>query len=125
MTRSSSGRSRRTRPPSPSTSGRGGAPTGTRRFIRARGAGRSGCARLRNNGLHMTITFAEKLSRIPSYEPGTSLDDARARAETPDAIKLASNESPFPPHPAVIDAIALAAEGVYRYPDPDSRALRR
>jgi histidinol-phosphate aminotransferase len=73
----------------------------------------------------MTVTFAEKLARIPHYEPGTSLDDARARAETPDAIKLASNESPFPPHPAVVDAIAKAAADVNRYPDPDARALRR
>jgi histidinol-phosphate aminotransferase len=73
----------------------------------------------------MTVTFAEKLARIPNYEPGTSLEDATARAETADAIKLASNESPFPPHPAVIDAIARAAAGVHRYPDPDARALRR
>jgi histidinol-phosphate aminotransferase len=73
----------------------------------------------------MTVTFADKLSRIPHYEPGTSLDDARARAETPDAIKLASNESPFPPHPAVIEAIARAAADVNRYPDPEARALRR
>jgi histidinol-phosphate aminotransferase len=73
----------------------------------------------------MTVTFADKLARIPHYEPGTSLDDARAQAETPDAIKLASNESPFPPHPAVVDAIANAATDVNRYPDPDARALRR
>ncbi|HEY3191579.1 MAG TPA: histidinol-phosphate transaminase [Solirubrobacterales bacterium] len=73
----------------------------------------------------MTVTFAEKLARIPHYEPGTSLDDAKARAETPDAIKLASNESPFPPHPAVVEAIARAAADVNRYPDPDARALRR
>jgi histidinol-phosphate aminotransferase len=73
----------------------------------------------------MTVTFAEKLARIPHYEPGTSLDDAKARAETPDAIKLASNESPFPPHPAVVDAIAKAAADVNRYPDPETRALRR
>jgi len=73
----------------------------------------------------MTVTFAEKLERIPHYEPGTSLDDAKARAETPDAIKLASNESPFPPHPAVIDAIAAEASGINRYPDPDARVLRR
>jgi histidinol-phosphate aminotransferase len=72
----------------------------------------------------MTVTFSEKLSRIPHYEPGTSLDDAKARAETPDAVKLASNESPFAPHPAVIDAIARAAAGINRYPDPDARALR-
>jgi len=73
----------------------------------------------------MTVTFAEKLARIPHYEPGTSLDDARARAETADAVKLASNESPFPPHPAVIEAIARAAADVNRYPDPEARALRR
>jgi histidinol-phosphate aminotransferase len=73
----------------------------------------------------MTVTFAEKLARIPSYEPGTSLDDAKARAETPDAIKLASNESPIPPHPAVVEAIARAAADANRYPDPEARALRR
>ncbi len=73
----------------------------------------------------MTVTFAEKLSRIPHYEPGTSLDEAKARAETPDAVKLASNESPFPPHPDVIEAITRAASEVNRYPDPDARALRR
>jgi histidinol-phosphate aminotransferase len=73
----------------------------------------------------MTVTFAEKLSRIPHYEPGTSLDDAKAKAETPDAVKLASNESPFPPHPDVIEAITRAAAEVNRYPDPEARALRR
>jgi histidinol-phosphate aminotransferase len=73
----------------------------------------------------MTVTFAEKLSRIPHYEPGTSLDDARARAETADAVKLASNESPFPPHPDVVEAIARAAAEVNRYPDPEARELRR
>jgi histidinol-phosphate aminotransferase len=72
----------------------------------------------------MTVTFAEKLARIPHYEPGTSLDDAKARAETTDAIKLASNESPFPPHPAVVEAIARAAAEVNRYPDPEARVLR-
>ncbi len=73
----------------------------------------------------MTVTFAEKLSRIPHYEPGTSLDEAKAKAETPDAVKLASNESPFPPHPDVIEAITRAATEVNRYPDPEARALRR
>ncbi len=73
----------------------------------------------------MTVTFAEKLSRIPHYEPGTSLDEAKAKAETPDAVKLASNESPFPPHPDVIEAIRSAATEVNRYPDPEARALRR
>jgi histidinol-phosphate aminotransferase len=72
----------------------------------------------------MSITFAQKLARLPHYEPGTSLDDARAAAETADAIKLASNESPAPPHPAVVEAIARAAADANRYPDPEARLLR-
>ena len=72
----------------------------------------------------MTVTFAEKLARMPHYEPGTSLEDAEARAETEDAVKLASNESPLPPHPAVVEEIAAAAAGVNRYPDPEARLLR-
>ncbi|MGZ5310387.1 MAG: histidinol-phosphate transaminase [Solirubrobacterales bacterium] len=73
----------------------------------------------------MTVTFAEKLARIPHYEPGTSLDDARAAAETADAVKLASNESPQGPHPRVVEVIAEAAKGVNRYPDPKALLLRR
>jgi len=73
----------------------------------------------------MTVTFAEKLARIPHYEPGASLEDAQAAAETTDAIKLASNESPFPPHPAVVEAIAAAAKDANRYPDPTAATLRR
>ena len=74
----------------------------------------------------MTVTFAEKLSRMPHYEAGTSLDDAKARADdAADAVKLASNESPFPPHPDVVEAIATAAADVNRYPDPEARVLRR
>src|SRR5215212_1772738 len=69
----------------------------------------------------MTVTFAEKLARIPHYEPGTSLDDAKARAETGDAVKLASNESPFPPHPAVVEAIASAAADINRYDTDPAR----
>lgn len=72
----------------------------------------------------MSITFAEKLARIPHYEPGTPLDEARARADTADAIKLASNESPFPPHPSVIEAIREAAAELNRYPDSPARLLR-
>ncbi|HEX2360119.1 MAG TPA: histidinol-phosphate transaminase [Solirubrobacterales bacterium] len=72
----------------------------------------------------MSVTFAEKLARMPHYEPGTTLEDATAHAETADAIKLASNESPHGPHPKVVETIAEAAAGVNRYPDPDARVLR-
>ena len=72
----------------------------------------------------MTVTFSQKLAQIPHYEPGTSLDDAKAQAETADAVKLASNESPFAPHPDVVEAIYGAAAEVNRYPDPEARVLR-
>ncbi len=50
---------------------------------------------------------------------------------TPEAIdsggiaQLASNESPFPPHPTVVEAIQRAAPAMHRYPDPDATLLRR
>ena len=69
----------------------------------------------------MTVTFAEKLARMPHYEAGMHLADARATYETDDVVKLASNECPWPPHPAVLEAIAAEAAGVHRYPDQHAR----
>jgi histidinol-phosphate aminotransferase len=73
----------------------------------------------------MTVTFAEKLRRMPHYEAGMQVMDAQAEFERGDVVKLASNESPFPPHPAVVEAIAAAAEGLNRYPDEHARLLRQ
>jgi histidinol-phosphate aminotransferase len=42
-----------------------------------------------------------------------------------DLVKLASNETPWPPHPAVLDAIRAQAEDLNRYPDPSGTALRK
>jgi histidinol-phosphate aminotransferase len=72
----------------------------------------------------VTVTFADKLARMPHYEPGTPLEDAQAAADSGDAVKLASNESPFAPHPKVIEAIKDAAATVNLYPDPTARVLR-
>jgi histidinol-phosphate aminotransferase len=71
----------------------------------------------------VSIAFAQKLSRIPHYAAGAESADAADQAET--LVMLASNESPFPPVEGVIDAVANAAGGVNRYPDPDARGLRR
>jgi histidinol-phosphate aminotransferase len=38
-------------------------------------------------------------------------------------FKLASNENPFPPLPGVLDAVAVAAATLHRYPDPSASAL--
>jgi histidinol-phosphate aminotransferase len=73
----------------------------------------------------MTVTFAEKLARIPGYQAGVPT------GQTPEAIaaggiaQLASNESPFPPHPKVVEAIREVAGAMNRYPDPDATLLRR
>src|SRR6476620_2740 len=76
-------------------------------------------------GSRMTITFAQKLARLPHYEAGMHEDAAREAFGSQDVVKLASNESPWGPHPAVIEAVARAAPGLNRYPDQHARRLRR
>jgi histidinol-phosphate aminotransferase len=73
----------------------------------------------------MTITFAEKLRRLPHYEAGLHEDAAREAFGAEDIVKLASNESPWGPHPAVAEAIAAAAPRLNRYPDQYAKRLRR
>jgi histidinol-phosphate aminotransferase len=72
----------------------------------------------------MTVTFAQKLARMPHYEAGLTIEEAREDAESGDVVKLASNESPFGPHPAVVEAIQSAAGDMNRYPDPAATLLR-
>ncbi len=52
------------------------------------------------------------------------LERARQLYETTDVIKLASNESPWGPHPAVLEAIGEAAADANRYPDQYAALLR-
>jgi histidinol-phosphate aminotransferase len=54
------------------------------------------------------------LSSLPAYVPGRTV---------PGAIKLASNETPHPPLPYVLDQIAVAANEINRYPDNGSAHL--
>jgi histidinol-phosphate aminotransferase len=73
----------------------------------------------------MAVTFAEKLARMPHYDAGMPVADAREAYGTDDVVKLASNESAWPPHPAVVEAVARAAAHSHRYPDQHARELRR
>ncbi|MGI8461200.1 MAG: histidinol-phosphate transaminase [Solirubrobacterales bacterium] len=73
----------------------------------------------------MSITFAQKLARMPNYEAGLPSADASERYGVAEITKLASNESPYPPNPAVIEAVTKQIAGVNRYPDPASKVLRR
>ena len=73
----------------------------------------------------MTVTFAEKLARMPGYQAGVPTGQAPEAIAAGQIAQLASNESPFPPHPKVVEAIAAAAGAMHRYPDPDATKLRR
>jgi histidinol-phosphate aminotransferase len=67
----------------------------------------------------MTVTYAEKLSRMPGYQAGVPTGQA------PEAIAAGQIAQPSPPHPKVVEAIARAAGSMNRYPDPDATLLRR
>jgi histidinol-phosphate aminotransferase len=72
----------------------------------------------------MAINFADKLARIPHYEAGSASVDGAEREAAGDVVQLASNESPYPPVEGVVEAVARAAAGINRYPDPSARAFR-
>jgi histidinol-phosphate aminotransferase len=73
----------------------------------------------------MSVTFAEKLARMPGYQAGVPTGQAPEAIAAGGIAQLASNESPTPPHPQVVEAIAAAAGAMNRYPDPDATLLRR
>ncbi len=67
----------------------------------------------------MALEFAEKLRRLTVYPA------ADGYALGPEVALMASNETPYPPLPAVQRAVAEALAGVNRYPDPSNAQLRR
>jgi histidinol-phosphate aminotransferase len=67
----------------------------------------------------MAIEFGDKVRRIPVYPA------ADGYASEGPVVALASNESPYPPIPAVVEAVTKALTGLNRYPDPTNAALRR
>ncbi len=73
----------------------------------------------------MSVTFADKLARMPGYQAGVPTGQAPEAIAAGGIAQLASNESPFPPHPKVVESIAAAAGAMNRYPDPDATLLRR
>jgi len=66
----------------------------------------------------MALEFSERIARIPSYPA------AGGYAQRAPKVRLASNESPWPPLPAVIEAIHGALPALNRYPDPTNSLLR-
>jgi histidinol-phosphate aminotransferase len=67
----------------------------------------------------MTLEFAERIRRIPVYPVAGGYGEQAAPL-----ARLASNESPYPPLPAVREAIDRALSTLNRYPDPSNSILR-
>jgi histidinol-phosphate aminotransferase len=67
----------------------------------------------------VSLEFTSRLREIPVYPA------AESYGYEGELVKLASNETPWPPHPDVLEAVRRALEGLNRYPDPDKSLLRR
>jgi len=67
----------------------------------------------------MSRYWSKLINRLTPYVPGEQPPQARL-------IKLNTNESPYDPSPAVLEAIAsISGEQLRRYPDPESVGLKR
>ena len=65
----------------------------------------------------MSRFFTEKFASLTPYTPGEQPRDMQY-------VKLNTNESPFPPSPAVAAAVAAECGKLQLYSDPESTALR-
>jgi histidinol-phosphate aminotransferase len=62
---------------------------------------------------------------LEPYQPGKPVEELERELGIEGAIKLASNESAIGPSPKAIAAVREALDGVHRYPDGSSFALRQ
>ncbi len=67
----------------------------------------------------MALEFSERIARLPSYPA------AGGYGEGLELVRLASNESPYPPLPQVREAIERTLGSLNRYPDPSNSLLRQ
>jgi histidinol-phosphate aminotransferase len=67
----------------------------------------------------VSLEFSARLRDIPSYPAAETYDFGG------ELVKLASNESPWAPHEAVVEAIQDQLGTLNRYPDPDKGLLRK
>ena len=65
------------------------------------------------------LEFNARVKQIPVYPAASTY------AFDGELVKLASNETPFSPHPQVLEAVEAQLRTLNRYPDPAKSALRR
>jgi histidinol-phosphate aminotransferase len=61
--------------------------------------------------------FRASLNGLQPYQPGKPMEDVQRELGLDRVVKLASNEGPFGPFPAALEAMAGAARDLNRYPD--------
>ncbi len=67
---------------------------------------------------------APHVESVQPYVPGKPPEELERELGIREAVKLASNENPMGPSPAVVATIRAAATGTHRYPDDNSHELR-
>jgi histidinol-phosphate aminotransferase len=67
----------------------------------------------------VSLEFSARLRDIPAYPAADTYDFGG------ELVKLASNESPWAPHEAVVEAIQAKLGTLNRYPDPDKGLVRK
>jgi histidinol-phosphate aminotransferase len=67
----------------------------------------------------VSLEFNSRLRDIPLYPAADTYEFGG------DLVKLASNETPFSPHPQVLEAVEAQLRTLNRYPDPDKSVLRK
>jgi histidinol-phosphate aminotransferase len=72
----------------------------------------------------MGIRTSQRIAGIPHYEPGLTMAEVMKEYGLDSVVKLASNESPFPPLPEVEAVIDEGLGGLNRYPDAAAIELR-
>jgi len=65
------------------------------------------------------LEFNDRVKAIPVYPAASTY------AFDGELVKLASNETPFAPHPQVLEAVEAQLRTLNRYPDPEKAILRR
>src|SRR5215467_15753224 len=68
--------------------------------------------------------FRPAIEELTPYQPGKPIEDVQRELGLERIVKLASNEGPFPPFPAALEAMERAARELNRYPDGGAWELR-
>ena len=68
--------------------------------------------------------FRPAVSELVPYEPGKPVEEVQRELGLERVVKLASNEGPFGPFPAALEALERSLRALNRYPDGGAYLLR-